>query len=320
MRRSVASWALGVLLAGLAATAGCSCPQTAVGLDTLLAEYNANAAAVPRLAARARVRVRLQDPDSPLAFTWDSQDPTAILLLGKREPGQPQDFVLVGREAGQDIFRIGSDGIGPADGEPMYYFWYQLGDRGEAWWALHKNAGAPGLEGPRFDPNQLLAVLSVCELPADLTDLPAVTLELHAEPGRCAYVVSYLDRQPVTRRILQTRKVYFDWDGKPPRRPFRVDFLDPNGRRVATASLKDYRPIALEHLERPGAREAVLPTDITLTWIDPRTHEKGSSIHLWLQKMTTEDRWLREAVVFNPPPGVPVRRLDARVSEGGRPE
>ena len=54
----------------LLAAAGCQpCPEKLVSLGQLVAEYNANAGAVPRLWARAKLSVTLADADG--AFTFD---------------------------------------------------------------------------------------------------------------------------------------------------------------------------------------------------------------------------------------------------------
>ncbi len=297
--------------------AGCQqCPPAAVSIQRLVGEYNANAAAVPRLWAMARIRVTLIDPGSGLPFTWDTGDATSVLLLSKgpKKLG-PHDFVLIGRELGADLFRLGSDAE-----SGVYYMWYKFGDEAGAWWGRHEFAGAPGVTLLPMDPNQLLAVLGVCELPEQLDRLPAVAMRMNTEGGKCAYVVSYIDRQSVSGRILFKRQVYFEWDKKRPRRPFRIDFLDAAGMRVVTAELKDYRPIDLTDggpaSKKPTSGQAMMPTDIRLTRIDPKTHRETSSVHIWLSRMTTEDKWDRDAVKLNPPANVKMIQVDRNVKAG----
>ncbi len=279
-----------ILLAAAAVSAtGCACPDTFVSLDTLVQEYNANAAAVPRLWARAKIAVTITDPDSGLALTWGSASPAASpnswLVLGKNESNKlgPHDFAIIGKEMGQTIFKLGS-----SIGQQVYYFWYNVGDNGEAWVGRSEFAGAPGVAVP-LDPNQLLAVLAVCELPDDFTNIPTAALTMNSEP--CAYVLTYIDRQPVSNRILFTRRVYFHWSDTLPRRPYRAEFFDADGQIVMHAEMKDYQPVATT--EGNDKVRPVMPTDIKISWPQTKTE-----IHMVLSDMTTEDKWDRD--ICNP--------------------
>ncbi|MFW6132668.1 MAG: hypothetical protein ACOC8F_02135 [Planctomycetota bacterium] len=352
MRATVRAVALAALAGALA---GCPkpCPETAVGVDQLIAEHNANAAAVPRLWARARMRITLRDPQGR-TFSWGSASPLAtpngLLLLGKgRNPLGPHDFVLVGRElAGVELFRVGS-----CAAQGVYYCWYRLGEASAAYWGRHEYAGAPGVDALPIDPNQLLAVLGVCAVPSDLTELPTVALTMQTDP--CAYVLTYVDRRPVSGQIGFRRKVYFRWSDDAPRRPFRVDLISPEGRRVLTARMSDYRPIAGASAgdadagvdpeawlggAEPGddadaddaaerhaeAARPVMPTDIVIErvpWGDDadRAVADVRRVHLRLSDMTTADKWDRGACRFDPPTErvVQVDRgvEDAAPQEGG---
>lgn len=282
MKRSVLYCTVVGVVAGALVTGCVKPPESFVPLPQLLAEYNANAAAVPRLWAMAKVQVTLAD-GKPLPFTWGSTSPlaapNAVLLMGKgADPLGPKDFLLRGSQSGVELFRLGANAA-----QGVYYFWYRFGRRGAAWIGSSEFAGAPGVVGVPIDPHQLLAVLCVNELPDDLTQLPAVTMTLNEKPGEYAYVVSYLDHQPITGRIMFRREVLFTWDDKLPPRPFRINFFDGDGRRVMTARLKRYRPI-----EVPGISDEeqppVMPTDIEITW-----PEKKSRIHIVLSGMTVRE-------------------------------
>lgn len=296
------------VLAG--ALLGCppSCPETAVPIETLVAEYNETASAVPQLWARAKLAVTLTD-ERGRSFSWGSTSPLAVpnalLLLGKGlEPTGPHDFVLIGREtAAVELFRLGSN----VD-EGVYYLWYRFGDYGQAWFGRHKYAGAPGVEQLPLDPNQLISVLSVTELPDDFTTLPAVALTFSRDP--CAYVVTYIDRQPVTGKILFRREVYFRWSDDEPCRPFRVNLFDNDGQRVMTADLDNYRPVAGTVRETPP----LMPTDIRINW-----PQQGSRVHMVLSDMTIEDRWSRAATGFARflPDDIPVMQVDANTRTEG---
>lgn len=288
-----------LLLAATAATSfGCpqKCPDTFVSLDTLVTEYNANAAGVPRLWARVKVAVTITDENTGLPFTWGSTSPLASpnswLLLGKNdEKLGVHDFALAGREMGQPVFQLGC-----SMEQKVYYFWYNVGDKGQAWVGQSKYAGAPGVAVP-LDPNQLLAVLAVCELPDDFTKHPTVALTMNSRP--CAYVVTYIDRQPITNRILFTRRVYFHWSDDEPQRPFKAEFFDATGQIVMYAEMKNYQTVTADE------GEPVMPTDIKIFW--PQTKTK---FHMVLSDMTTEDKWSRDVCRFNPPAAISNRVIN----------
>ena len=307
----------GAMLASLAAAAlgGCpKCPDTMVPMDRLVDDYNANAARVPRLKASAKIAATITDSKGR-SFPWGSTSPLArpngVLMLGKG-PGKlgPHNFVLIGREtASVELFRVGSNAE-----EGLYYFWFRFGKHGQAWWGRNELAGAPGVEGLPMEPGQLLAVLSVCELPTDYTDAPTVAMTMDTDPKRCAYVLTYIDRQPITRRLGFRREVYFHWgpDKKP---PFLVRFFDNRGRRIMTAHLDKYRPVRLGDDAPEGASAPVMPTDIRIDW-----PERKSSVHLVLSDMTIERIGNpKKATRFEAyaPPDIPKIQVDAHIRRGG---
>jgi hypothetical protein len=188
--------------------------------------------------------------------------PNALLLLFKdpNAPLAPADFVLSIRETGEEIGRLGS-----SRQQGVYYIQSALGDDGRTYWGRHKYAGAPGVTIP-LDPLQLIAALGVTELPEDLTQPPAVGLEISDHP--CEYVLTTIDRQPVTGRVLFRRKIHVPWDPDKPRRPNKVVFLDNGGKPIVHAELSGYEPIG------DGDAAAVVPTDVSVTWRHwPRTAE-----------------------------------------------
>jgi hypothetical protein len=288
MKPIVATWCLAAALC-----AGCctppACPQTARSLDEVVDAYNANAAAAPRLWARAKITVKLAD--ALAAFSLD----TGNLILSKSDkPLGPHDFVIIGREGGTEVMRLGS-----SLSEGLWYYWY--GAQGKAGGAYGRldSAGGPNSSGG-IDPLQLLAVLCLVEMPPRQVQVPAVIMTLQpGVPGcndwkePCAYVLSYIDRQPVTGRILMRRQVYFLWDDKAPARPFRVDFIAPDGRRVMTAELKDYQPVA-----GTGPAPAMMPTDITISEVaqSGRKTSGVQRIRLQLSEMTADESKVRSAV------------------------
>jgi len=281
------------LLAALVlhALPGCltPCPEESVSREQLVGEYNANAAAVPRLWARAQLDITIPtDSALPVSFQADG-----LILLGKRPGQQTHDFVLVGRKAGQEVFRTGCSAS-----QDKYYFWYRLGEHARAYWGRNELAGAEGIDVLPIDPHDLLDVLAVCELPSRFTDIPTAVLTMEDTPGSCAYDLTLIERQPDTSRLVPTRRILFTWQRNRQRRPFRVEFLDADGRMVLSARLEDYRPISGGPPPRP-----VMPTDIRIDW-----PQRESKLRIRLTEMTTEPRGDPAAAArFRPP--VPPNRI-----------
>ncbi len=301
-------WMIVAICALGAAFCGCTqCPQTHVSIDHLVGEYNSNAAAVPRLWARARMDITLADEKGRTA-TWSSATPNGLLVLAKSNNRLgPHDFALIGREVGQEVFRVGS-----SVAEGLYYCWYRLGGKGVAMWGRQELAGAPGIKALPIEPYQLLAVLGICELPADLTKLPTVAMTMSRNP--CAYVLTYVDREPISNRITFRREMYFRWSDTEPRRPFLINFFSPGGRRVVTARLRDYKPVEIVDVKKAPSGPIVMPTDIT---IEICASQKSAirRIHIVFSKMTTADKWQRAAVNFaeNLPSGIKKVQIDKHI-------
>ena len=285
------------LLAIAVGATGCvPCPETHVTVDQLVAEHNANATRIPKIWSRAKIRLVVKQ-EGKLPLAWGSTSPLAppngLLLLFKRpEPLGPQDFLLLGYETalGAPLFKLAS-----SVDEGVYYLWYSVGDNRGGWVGRHAFAGAPGTRIP-IDPTQLVSVLGVLELPGDFTTLPTVTMRMSCDP--CAYVVTFLDRQAVTNRIVYTRGVYFNWDDSELRRPFRVELFDSNGDLALVAKLGEYKPVDLGESAQPAAvgdaEPPFMPTDIRISWPG-----NGSSVHIVLSDMTVDpDRGDVEAVRF----------------------
>ena len=262
--------ACGLLLA-TAWTTGCppAMPRTRLPLAEIVGQYNRNAARVPQLWARAKIEPTYHGMSLGSLVPWDELSFVLVLFKNEDRLG-PQDFVLVGSVAGVQLSRIGCS---TADG--AYYFWHD-GNKPALYWGRNRLAGAPGVDALPIDPLQILAILSICELPGDLTQLPAVALSMNTTPGEYAYVVTYLARQPVSNRILFRREVHFNWSDDKKPRPFRVDLFDGEGMRVLTADLSDYRPIervfsegrsdyraTMAEREKPAPE---MPTDIRIRW------------------------------------------------------
>ena len=286
-------------------------PSESLTRAELVGQYNANAAAVPRLWARAKIELKLPG-DKGAGLSWGSTSPLAspnglLLLVKDPSAGRRQDFLLMGLAPGaMELFRLGSSAS-----EGVYYLWYNYGDQGAAWWGRQEYAGAPGVEMP-LDPGDLLSVLCVTEIPTDFSRLPAAVLRM--DESIPAYVLSWVAPQPLSSEIIFRREVFFNWDGKAPR-AYRVDLFDVRGRVVMTARLRDYKPVRTAADEVQGP---VMPSDIEITW-----PARGGRMRIVLSEMSSLKVWNRRQFLFehNLPAGVPlanVTQVDKDIpAEGG---
>jgi len=262
-----------VLLMSLVFVVGCPPTHpplnTLVSVDEIITDHNRNAAKVPRLWARAHITMREKAGAFPLGAD-------GILMLNKT-PGVlgVHDFVLVFKKTGEELGRIGI-----STRESVYYMWMKVGDNPSCLWGRLGLAGAEGVEIP-INPVQLLSVLTVCELPSVLTRVPFVAQTISFDPP--AYVLTYVDRQPISNKLRFTRKIYFLWSEKDPPKPFMVELLDTRGVAVLTAKLSDYKTISSDVSSDDA--QPMMPTDIQLTW-----NQTGAELNLKLYKMTTAER------------------------------
>ena len=256
-------------------------PTFTASRDQLVAEHNANARSAPRRWARAAVELRIVTDKGTIPFGSVSGPPNGLLLLdkGKGRFG-PHNFVLIGKESGtrQEVFRLGN-----SLGDGVYYYWYHYGTRGGGAYGPARPGETSGFEGFPVDPLQIISVLSICELPEDFTRLPTVVMRMD-ESDRCrrAYVLTYIDGSPGKVPIGLRREIYFRWDDRKPRRPFKIKFLDDGQKTVMIAELSSYRSIGTDGAP-PEATGPVMPTDIRISW--PKT---GSRLHIVLSELSTK--------------------------------
>jgi len=309
----------GLLSLFVIAAAGCTqpLPKTQVTLDALVAEYNANAAAVPMLAAYAEIEFTAYHEATGVGLPlWSS--PNGLLRM-KKGPAAlgTHDMVLIGREVSKQVLRVGT-----SRKDNVYYMW-TLMPEAKAMWGRMELAGAPGIKLLPIDPTGLQAVLGICQLPADQSVTPAVTLQMDTTPGRYAYVLGYVSRQPVSNNFVLRREFRFGWDEKRsdclarllwgsrrPRRLEEINFFDERGRRMMSAAVSDYKPVDVSTLDNPPATPPTIPTDIRITWFNDRKR-KIASVRLQLSQMTAEEIWDTEICEFtrNLPQDIPPDKI-----------
>ena len=292
-----------VALASAALLAGCVpkgeyfyCPEKVVELDELVTGYNANARRVPQLWARAAITI---EADGVAWGSASKKHSNALLLLKKGDsPTAEPNFLVVGRESGVEIFRMGTDAKAG-----LYYLWLMLGNQGRAYYGQQKFSGAPDVKAMPIDPGQLLEVLGVTELPPlSAKSMPTVMVEMRGKPIP-AYVVRYADRQPVTGHVKQWREVSYRWGEKGPGQVFRVRLFDAKGLCRVTAEVDDYEPIKIDG-DGPAP---MMPTTIRMHWPMIKGVQPASRLTLRLSEMSTTKRFSLKAFGFadHLPAGMP---------------
>jgi hypothetical protein len=260
----------------IVALSGCiTQPSEKVSMDTLLADYNANAVKVPQLWSRAKIAVTI--PRDIGSFTWGSTSPLAAnngyLVLFKNGAAGPHDFVLIGKENIAEVFRLGS-----STDEGVYYLWFKAGDGSGAWIGPLGAPGTPQGSDLAVNPTQFLSVLGIVELPR-----PAIPMKMDADWWNQRYSYVLTDALPTGKR-----EMYFDWpQHKSQPRPLKkVVLYDKANRPIMTARLSDYQTI-------DDANGAQMPTQIVIDW----TGAKGTTtLALALSEMTAAQKAERSIV------------------------
>ncbi len=283
MRKTIMRTMLSITVVFIAAGCVPPLPTAQVSRDVLVAEYNANAAAIPRLWSYATTSMTLYDENTGFPLLSASVDGLLLLKKGANPLGV-HDFVLIGRETmAYELFRTG---VSRTDGK--YYMWQRIKNP-SALWGYTKFAGAPGVKQLDINPLDILDVLAACELPSDPRTMPTVTMTMNTRPWEHAYVLSLIKRQNVSNRIDIRRKLYFVWaedsqGNAKPRRLFRADFMNESGRRVMSAKIGRYMPVDVSNLEEPPSHAPIVPTDIEITWFNER-EKKRATVRIKLSKM-----------------------------------
>ncbi len=291
---------LPALLVPLGLLSGCCLPldppppETVVDVQTLIGEYNANARKVSYFRAEARVQATIYSeagvsllrygglegpPNSTILFSRDQTDPAAV-----------EDFTFYVRETTQKVFGAG---VSSLDG--LYYYFLGLGEQSRAAVGRVALAGAPGVEGLPLDPLQLVSVFALSPLPDDLSTMPTVVQRLKMDCPY-AYVLSVIDRRPVSGQAVAKREMYFTWDVEKPRRLYKIVYVDDRGRHVMEAELEDFQPVDTSELPDPPAEPPVLPWKMKLTWFSPKSGKRSARLEIALKKAHTPDLLYVEAV------------------------
>lgn len=283
-------------------------PAPQADVDRLLGEYNANASAIPKIWSRATIDLTVAD-DKGAPFNWGTQlGASNGLLVAGKNPGVA-DFVLVGRESGQEVIRLGTSST-----DNVYYVWYHFGDKGGAWKGRADGTGTAGAAEAFVDPTSLVGLLGIVELPSGSGQLTAYALCAgHPQamgPPKCdqpphAYVLS------IAGGAGYKREIYFaSGTDNGPHRPYKVVYFGRDGAQVLTADLSNYQPV--DGTDAHGS-QAVVPTQIVLNGNDgPGRKSHLRNMHLKLGGMKVGEVEPAEAAKFwdNLPPTLKDRVVD----------
>jgi hypothetical protein len=279
--------ALGAIL--LASTGCCNVncpdPSSLVGVETVVDEYNHNADKAPYLWARAHVKILVHDPATGIpVFRYGDLvgDFNGLVLLDKNpdDPAGAPNFLLkVSEPGGYTVFAMGNS---LADG--MFHLWYRQNEP-KAWIGRTQMAGAAGTGLP-IDPLLLANVFTIKPLP-ELTALPTVVQRIQTQ-CKCAYVLTYVDRRPLSGKILARSEYVFPWKTKGPGKLETIRFLDPVGMTAMEARIGDYRSIDTSEMEQPPEVPPVLAHRIQLTAFDPKTRNRSMTLEIHLENASTK--------------------------------
>jgi hypothetical protein len=250
----------------------------------VVAEINANNAAVPTIWARHYFDANIVEPDGRTIF---ANGDGALLYKA------PSDLRFVGNKPLNlnplPLFEIGSVAdrywmtVAPVDGpSTMYWGWY-------------RNVGKPCVDTRQLPirPEQILQVLGVATINTNFLEPPVPTMRFnnYAFNGAGAYMFTW--NVPLPGRWAAQKEIWYDRETKLPR---SVILFDENGRMVLEAKLSRHEP--LEVPETPQARWPKVAREFELFFPD-----SGSKLKFQLDEIALENK------------GVPTRRGIAFPSE-----
>ena len=190
-------------------------------MNRVVAQVNANNAAIPTLYARHEIQADLYDKSRGKSFYVNS---SGDVFLRK-----PRELLLRGRHdlAGK-IFEIGST---------EEVFWFTVyGKQDERYWGHYRNLGKPCMEEMPVRPDLIGEVLGISEISTNFLEPPFPTMRFNHDQG--AYMFIWNARLPTQfyaqKEIWYDRKTYL---------PVKVIIYDFNGRVLVRANLANHRPV-----------------------------------------------------------------------------
>jgi len=276
---------------------GCVPPETSVDSARLLKNFDENADKLPYFKAEGTLTVKAY-ADGWFRVFKRSEDFTVLLAKDPENPAGPCDFALYVLDLGEPVMGMGSSTV---DG--MYYMFIGFGQSGMCNVGRTALAGAPGIEGMSLDisaaagsdkspgkgkkldinPLQLVSAFAVIPPSNDLTSMPGAILQMQGDHWPFEYILTCIDRQGSTQRIVPLHRMIFDWKKDvEPRLPRRIEYLDPNGVWVMTAKIRKYKPVDVADFPNPPQDPPVMPSEIIYTWRNARSGKKMITLTLEL--------------------------------------
>lgn len=197
----------------------------------VVAEINANNAAVPTLWARHYFEANIVDEKEQSHFV----NGDGVLLYQS-----PRGMRLVGTKAAAGtVFELGST--------DDRYWLTLVPERDTMWWGWYRNLGKPcvDLRAMPVRPDLVLEVLGVATINTNFLEPPAPVMRFNNDADAYMFVWSV----PLAGRWAARKEIWYDRATKLPRRVF---LFDENGRVVLRARLS--RHAAVEVAEVPQER------------------------------------------------------------------
>lgn len=244
---------------------------TAESMDKVVADINANSAAIPSLWARHYFAGDIVDDKGKKTFL----NAEGVMLMLK-----PHSMRMTANKPGTKVFDMGTDGT---------RYWMSVPVEVDTmWWGYSRNLDKPCSRQIPIRPDSILQVLGVGEIDAKASPAPAMRFDTAVD----AYVFTW--KPSASDRSAATKEVWYD---RSTRHPTRVVLYDPDGRVVLRAGLEDFKPIEVDG--QPKDRWPTLARIYRLSF-----PESGSKITLSLDEvlLRTEDGFPAERSFVMPDP------------------
>jgi hypothetical protein len=193
-------------------------------MSEVVAEINANNAALPTLWARHQFEANIFDDRGRKTFA----NGDGILIYKS-----PRSMRLVGnKDVAGTVFEIGSS---------EDRFWLTLsppGEQSRMWWGNYRNLGKPCMDMRQLPvrPDMVLEVLGVGTIDTNFLAPPAPVMRFNNDARAYMFVWS----TPLRDRWAAQKEIWYDLETKLPRRVF---LFDEDGRVVLRAKLSNHAPL-----------------------------------------------------------------------------
>jgi hypothetical protein len=192
----------------------------------VVAEINANNAALPTLWARHYFEANIVEPGGKRK-DFVNGDGTLVYAA-------PRGMRLVGKKVFEPLFEIGSS-------DDRYWMSMSVPNRTSTmWWGWYENLGKSCVDTSRLPirPDLVLQVLGIGTINTNFLEPPVPVMRFNNDAHSYMFVWSY----PAGSRWVAQKEIWYDRATKLPRRVF---LFDADGRVVLRAKLSGHEPVEL---------------------------------------------------------------------------